>query len=164
MPNFAPIFRGEGVVIEKKLSISFRKYISRAIQIWNQIFKIFSSCVGYQHLKNVTVKGYFPIFGPFFPFFGKMRILPKNSFRGILYPLMPSNFMQNIKKNLMSKFWAIYKKVDFVQLLRPLLLLFTLFRGKNTFLQKNDIIILNVLWYSIFMQKIIKNSWMVQKI
>ena len=26
--------------IEKKLSISFQKYISRAIQIWNQIFKI----------------------------------------------------------------------------------------------------------------------------
>ena len=47
----------------------------------------------------------------------------------------------------------MYKKFDFVQLLRPLLLLFTLFRGKKAFLQKNDNIILNVLWYSIFMQK-----------
>ena len=31
--NFAPIFRGEGVEIEKKRSLSIRKYISRAIQI-----------------------------------------------------------------------------------------------------------------------------------
>jgi len=52
--------------------------------------------VGYWRLKNVTVKVYLPIFGPFFPFFGEMRIFPKNSV--ILYPLMPSNFMQNIKK------------------------------------------------------------------
>ena len=57
----------------------------------------------------------------------------------------------------MSQFWAIYKKVDFFQLLCPLLLLFTLFRGKKAFLQKNDNI-LNVLWYSIIMQKIIKNG------
>ena len=64
----------------------------------------------------------------------------------------------------MSQFWAIYKKVDFVQLLLPLLLLFTLFWGKKAFLQKNDNIILNVLWYSIFMQKNIKNGWTVQKI
>ena len=118
LPNFAPIFRGEGVEIEKKCSLSIRKYISRAIQIWNQIFKIFGSCVGYRHLKNITAKGYKPIFGHFFhksrerefsqiwglrrklanhntlhfrsflvkttylpttgPFFGKMRIFPKN--------------------------------------------------------------------------------------
>ena len=98
LPNFAPIFRGGGVEIEKKWSLSIWKYISRAIQIWNQIFKIFSSCLGYWRLKNVTVKGYLHIFGPFFPFLGKMRIFPKNSVRGILYPLVPSNFMQNIKK------------------------------------------------------------------
>ena len=63
----------------------------------------------------------------------------------------------------MRQFWAIYKKVDFVQLLRPLLQLFALFRGKKAFFKKNDNI-LNVLWYSIFMQKIIKNGWMVQKV
>ena len=33
LPNFAPIFGGEGVEIEKKWSLSIRKYISRAIQI-----------------------------------------------------------------------------------------------------------------------------------
>ena len=38
------------------------------------------------------------------------------------------------------------------------------FLGKRAFFQKSDNIILNVLWYSIFMQKNIKNSWMVQKI
>jgi len=58
----------------------------------------------------------------------------------------------------MSQFTAIYKKVDFLQLLRPLLLLFTLLEGKKPFLQQNDNIILNVLWYSIFMPKIIKNG------
>ena len=40
------------------------------------------------------------------------------------------------QKNLMSQFWAIYKKVDFVQLLRPLLLLLALFRGKWDFSRK----------------------------
>ena len=68
LPNFAPIFRGEGVEIEKKLSISIWKYISTAIQIWNQIFKIFSSCVGYWHLKNVTVKAICLFSDPFFIF------------------------------------------------------------------------------------------------
>ena len=38
---------------------------------------------------------------------------PKNGVWSSLYPLMPFNFMQNIKKNMMSLFWAIYKKVDF---------------------------------------------------
>ena len=77
LPNFAPIFRGEGVEDrEKKLSISIRKYISRAIQIWNQIFKI-SSCAGYMRLKNVTFKGHLPIFGPFFSFSGKWEFFQK---------------------------------------------------------------------------------------
>ena len=75
LPNFAPIFRGEGVEIEKKWSISIRKYISRAIQIWNQIFKIFSSCVGY-----------LPIFGPFFHFSGKWEFFWKMVF-GTIYTL-----------------------------------------------------------------------------
>ena len=67
--------------------------------------------------------------------------------------------MQNIK-NLMSRFLAIYKKVDFPKLLRPLLLLF----GEIGIFHKSDNITLNVLWRSIFMQKIIKNGWTVQKI
>ena len=71
----------------KKLSTSIRKYISRAIQIWNQIFKIFSSCVGYRHLKNVTVKGYLPIFEPFFPFFGKMIFFSEKWCLGQFIPL-----------------------------------------------------------------------------
>ena len=50
------------------------------------------------------------------------------------------------------------KKVDFVQLPHPLLLLFALFLGKKAFLQKNDNIILKILWYSIYMQKNIKNG------
>ena len=33
----------------------------------------------------------------------------------------------------------IYKKVDFIQLLCPLLLLFALFRGKKAFLQNKDV-------------------------
>ena len=33
LPNFAPIFRGEGMEMDKKLSISIQKYISNAIQI-----------------------------------------------------------------------------------------------------------------------------------
>ena len=58
----------------------------------------------------------------------------------------------------MSQYWEIYKNVDFVQLLRPLLLIFCPFSGQNGILQKNDNIVLNVLWYSIFMQKNIKNG------
>ena len=80
---------------EWRLSTPIWKYISPAIQIWNQIFKIFSSCFGFGHLKNVTVK---TIFGPLFPFFRKMRIFLKNGVWGSLYPLMPSNFMHNMKK------------------------------------------------------------------
>ena len=57
----------------------------------------------------------------------------------------------------MSQFWAIYKNVDFVQLLRPILLNFALFGRKKVFLQKNYNM-LNVLWYSIYMQKNIKNG------
>ena len=64
----------------------------------------------------------------------------------------------------MSQLSAIYKKVNFLQLLHPLLHLFALFGGKYVFFQKSDNIILNVLWYSIFMQKIIKNGWTGQKI
>ena len=65
----------------------------------------------------------------------------------------------------MSQFWAIYKKVDFVQLLRPLLLRFAIFRGKKAFIQKYDNIVLNVLWYSIYMQKNInKDVWNVSKL
>ena len=71
LPNFAPIFRGEGVELVKKLSISIWKYISTAIQIWNQIFKIFSSCVGYWHLKNVT-KNAICLFLDKWEFFWKM--------------------------------------------------------------------------------------------
>ena len=111
LPNFAPIFRGEGVEIEKKWSKSFRKYISRGIQIWNQIFKMFSSCVGHRGLKNVTVRGYFSIFGQFFPFLGKMRILPKNGIWGSLYHLMTSNSMQNIKKIQWHNFEQYTKKL-----------------------------------------------------
>ena len=58
----------------------------------------------------------------------------------------------------------MYKKVDFVQQLRPLLLFFAILGGKYAIFQKSDNIILNVLWYSIFMQKNIKNGWTVQKI
>ena len=38
------------------------------------------------------------------------------------------------------------------------------FWGKLAFFQKSDNIILNVLWYSIIMQKLIKNDWMVKKL
>ena len=106
----------------------------------------------------------YPFLDPFFPLFWENENFAEKCIWGSLSPLMPSNFMQNIKKNLMSQFWAIYKNIDFVQLLRLLLLLFALFWGKQTFFQKTDKIILNVLWYSIFMQKIIKNGWTVQKI
>ena len=57
----------------------------------------------------------------------------------------------------MNQYWVIYNKVDFAQLLHPLLLLFALFS------RKNDNIILNIFWYSIFMEKNIKNGWTVQK-
>ena len=53
----------------------------------------------------------------------------------------------------MSQFWAIYKKVDFFQLLCPLLLLFAPFGRKYAFFQKSDNNILNIFWYYIFMQK-----------
>ena len=71
--------------------------------------------------------------------------------------------MQNFKKNLMSQFWAIYKKVDFSQLLHPLFLFLTRVWGKQVFFHESDII-LNILQHSIFTQKIYKNDWTVQKI
>ena len=44
----------------------------------------------------------------------KTRIFLKKGFRVNLYPLMVSNFMQNIKKmRLMRQYWPIYKKVIF---------------------------------------------------
>ena len=101
--------------------------------------------------------------GPFFPIFEKMRIFLKNGVWGSLYPLMPSNFMQNMKKSNEPILNNI-QKVDFFQLPCPLLLLFALFRGKKALLQKNDSIILNALQYSIYMQKNIKNGKTVQKI
>ena len=55
------------------------------------------------------------IFGPKINKNGKYRQnenFSKNGVWGSLYPLMPSKFMQNIKK---IKFSAIYKKVYFVQ-------------------------------------------------
>ena len=60
----------------------------------------------------------------------------------------------------MSQYWAIYKNVDFVQLLSalPTFARFLPFRDKMAFLQKNYNIALNFLWYSIFMQKNIKNG------
>ena len=64
------------------------------------------------------------------------------------------------KKNLMSQYWVIYKKSWFCPSAPPT---FALFRSKNVFLQKNNII-LNALSYSIYMQKIYKNGKMVQKI
>ena len=66
----------------------------------------------------------FAYFWTLFPFFRKKIIFLKNGVWGSLYPLMLSNFMQNMKKNLMSQFLAIYKKVDFFQLLCPLLAVF----------------------------------------
>ena len=42
--------------------------------------------------------------------------------------------------------------------------LFALFGGKYAFFHKSDKSSKNVLWYSIFMQKIIKNACTVQKI
>ena len=73
-----------------------------------------------------------------------------------LYSLMVSNIVQNIKKIKWVNFEQYTKKDDFVQLLCPFLLLFAIFQGKKAFFQKNYNIILNVLWYSIFMQK---NYW-----
>ena len=58
-------FRGEGVEIEKKLSTSIWKYISPTIQIWNQIFKIFSSCVGYCHFASSPKTLFLPFLGTF---------------------------------------------------------------------------------------------------
>ena len=95
----------------KSMFIPIWNYISRAILIWNQIFKIFSSCVGYRCLKNVTVKGYLPIFGPFFPFLGKMRILQKNGIWGSLYPLMPSTLCKISKKSNEPILSNIQKKI-----------------------------------------------------
>ena len=90
---------------------------------------------------------YLPIFGPFFHFFRKMRMFLKNGVWGSLYPLMPSNFYAKYEKNLMRQFWAIYKKVDFFKLLRPLL---ALYLGKRALFQKIDN---NVLWLADFMRK-----------
>ena len=106
----------------------------------------------------------FAYFWTLFPFFRKLRIFLKNGVWGSLYPLMPSNFMQNMKKIQWANFEQYTKKVDIFQLLCPLLLLFALFWGNRAFFQKSDNNILNVLWYSIFMEKIIKNGWTVQKI
>ena len=81
-------------------------------------------------LHKIIKSPFLPIFGPFFPFFGKMIIFLKNGIWGSIYPLMPSNFMQNIKKIQWANFEQYTKKVDFVQLPRPLLLLFAHFGGK----------------------------------
>ena len=82
--------------------------------------------------------------------------------------------MRNIQESpFFSQKWPkmakICKKIIFLKTgcrvnLYPLMLLFALFWGKKAFLQKNDNNIFSVLWYSIFMQKNIKNGWMVQKI
>ena len=58
----------------------------------------------------------------------------------------------------MNGFWDIFKKVHFVTILS----IFGSVLPKFDFFLKNTI--LNVLWYSIFMRKIIKNGWTVQKI
>ena len=100
---------------------------------------------------------FWPIFGPFFPFFGKMRIFPKNPVPSLLCPYGPGTSCKKSEKSYES-ILSKYKKKDFAQLLRPLLLLFAPFWGKQAFFQKSDIIILTALWYYIFMQKIIKNS------
>ena len=114
---------------------------------------MFSSCVGHRRLKNVTVRGYLSIFGQFFPFFGKMRILAKNGVWGSLYPLMPSNSMQNIKKSN-EPILSNIQKSGFCPTAPPT---FAPFWGHIGIFQKSDNIF-NVLWYSIFMQKIIKNG------
>ena len=42
---------------------------------------------------------FFRHFWTFFPFFWKMKNFLKNCVWGSFYPVMPSNFMQNMKKN-----------------------------------------------------------------
>ena len=66
--------------------------------------------------------------------------------------LLVSNFMQNMKKSNETILSNI-QKVDFSQLLRPIL---AHFLGKRAFFQKSDNNILNDLCNSIFMQENIK--------
>ena len=57
-----------------------------------------------------------------------------------------------------AKKWGESMRPPSPSMTRPLLLHFALFLGKWSFFQKRDNIILNVLWYSIFMQKYIKQA------
>ena len=74
-------------------------------------FRSFPAKINNSILRKSPKSPFLPIFGPFFPFFGKMRILPKNVVRGSLYPLIPSNFMQNIRKIQWANFEQYIKKL-----------------------------------------------------
>ena len=64
-------------------------------------------------LRNIHVSLFFRQKWPKMATICKTRILLKKGFTVKLYPLIVSNFMQNIKKNLMCQYWVIYKKAIF---------------------------------------------------
>ena len=97
-----------------------------------------------------------PFLDPFSIFYENNNF-PKNVSLDTLECLWGPPTSCKISKKSNEPILSNIQKSYFVQLLCPLLLLFVLFWGKQAFLQKNDIV-LNVLWYSIFMQKIIKNG------
>ena len=95
--------------------------------------------------------------------FAKREFSLKKSLGWTYTPQWSLTSCKILKKSNETILSNIYKKVYFFHLLCPLLLLFALFWETNTFPEKRHNL-KRLKWYSIFMHKIIKNGWTVQKI
>ena len=104
LPNFDPIFRGEGVEIAKIWLNLSGNYISRAIGKCNQICKIFNVWVKYCNLKKAHFLLIFAHFLPIFRIIDQLSLAQFFQKSQIKCISSPSTFVWNLD-------WILYREV-----------------------------------------------------